>query len=291
MGRVIELVFYMILCGVLLTQKASSKKITKFLKNSTTSLQVKNNSSVYLKDKDISLKRSFFLGVTGKLYPVLKLANGTTIPSQTEDFDADGKWDNLFFVLNIKPKSMVKVFVEWQTHKPVFVARSTIRFGKRSSSTSPVVTLKKDTFYPYMLPSLLGYEPYQTDGPTWENDKVGFRHYFDGRNSKDLFGKRVSWMSPKNVGLTSSGAVEDNYHVLKDWGRDILPVGNSVGLGGVGLLINKKLNRLGVLITDTVHNIDSTNFNILTNGPVMSSFSLKYTNWKTEDGRIYQISA
>jgi hypothetical protein len=141
-----------------------------------------------------------------------------------------------------------------------------------------------------MLPSRTGYEPYQTDGPTWENDKVGFRHYFDGRNSKDLFGKRVAWMSPKDVGLTSNGSVVDNYHVLKDWGRDILPVANSVGLGGIGLLIDNKLNRIGVTATDTLHNVAQTDFNILYNGPLKSSFTLNYHNWKSDAGTTYQVS-
>ena len=43
-------------------------------------------------------------------------------------------------------------------------------------------------------------------------------------------------MSPENVGINADGAVEDNYHVMADWGRDILAVGNSVGLGGYALI-------------------------------------------------------
>jgi len=58
------------------------------------------------------------------------------------------------------------------------------------SSATPVSPTTAATFYPNMLPAKTGYEPCQTDGPTWKKDKVGFRHYFDGRNSKDLFGKR-----------------------------------------------------------------------------------------------------
>ena len=46
----------------------------------------------------------------------------------------------------------------------------------------------------------LGYQRYQTDGPSWENDKVGFRHYLDGRNSKDVFGKKTPPPSPFDRG-------------------------------------------------------------------------------------------
>lgn len=34
------------------------------------------------------------------------------------------------------------------------------------------------------------YYPFQMDGPARENDKGGFRLYFDGRNAKDMFAKR-----------------------------------------------------------------------------------------------------
>lgn len=281
---------YTLLCVLSINRVVKSETKNSGNKPTVNCLLLKNRSSVYLQDKDVTLSLPFFLSASGELYPVLKTANGITIPSQTEDVDADGKWDNLFFVVDIKPKSEMKIFVEWQDIKPIYTKRSTVTFGKRNSSSSPVVTLIKDTFYPNMLPSLLGYEPYKTDGPTWENDKVGFRHYFDGRNSKDLFGKLVPGMMPKDVGLDSIGSVEDNYHVLKDWGRDILPVGNSVGIGGIGLLIDKRFNRLGGLITDTMHNIENTKFSILSSGPVKSAFSLSYNNWRALDNRIYQVS-
>src|SRR3546814_5990698 len=105
-----------------------------------------------------------------------------------------------------------------------YAPQTAVRFGKRDRATDPVEPRHGDTLYADLLPLSIGYQPYQTDGPSWENDKVGFRHYLDGRNSKDVFGKKLSRMSPEDVGVNAQGAVEDNYHVMLDWGRDILPV-------------------------------------------------------------------
>ncbi|RYJ37642.1 hypothetical protein NU08_3416 [Flavobacterium anhuiense] len=134
----------------------------------------------------------------------------------------------------------------------------------------------------------LGYQKYQTDGPTWENDKVGFRHYLGGRNSKDVFGKKLPKITPENVGINSKGSFEDNYHVMYDWGRDIFPVGNSVGLGGYALLIDNKINRLGILGNDTINNVEKTTFKIVAECSVNSVLSYHYQNWNAA-GNLYQV--
>nr|WP_244248450.1 DUF4861 family protein [Flavobacterium foetidum] len=110
----------------------------------------------------------------------------------------------------------------------------------------------------------------------------------DGRNSKDVFGKKLPAITPENVGINSKGAVEDNYHVMYDWGRDIFPVGNSVGLGGYALLIDNKINRLGILGTDTLNNVEKTTFKIVSEGPVNSILSYNYENWNAA-GNLYQV--
>jgi hypothetical protein len=134
----------------------------------------------------------------------------------------------------------------------------------------------------------MGFQRYQTDGPSWENDKVGFRHYLDGRNAKDVFGKKVSYMSPESVGINAAGAVEDNYHVMENWGRDVMAVQNSIGIGGVAMLKKDSIFRLGVTVDDTINNVEKTNFHIVTEGPVRSMLNINYQNWKPAD-RPYNV--
>ena len=256
---------------------------------SQTTIILKNKSSVALKDKAIIITKASLKKVDDGKFPLILSAKGDTIASQFDDVDGDKKWDELFFVIDLKAKQKIQLSLHWVNFVPAFTKRTSVRFGKRTSANTPVKSLYADTAYMDEMPKKIGYQPYQTDGPSWENDKVGFRHYFDGRNAKDLFGKRVPWMSPENVGLTAQGAVVDNYHVLKDWGRDILPVGNSIGLGGIALLVKDSLARLGVTVNDTRNNVENTAFHIFSEGPVRSILNFRYTNWKTM-GRTYQVS-
>lgn len=81
---------------------------------------------------------------------------------------------------------------------------------------------------------LIAYE-----GPGWESDKVAYRLYLDGRNAIDIFGKRT----PELV-LSGVGRGED-YHAMAAWGMDILKVGASVGVGGVGVYDDGALRQIG----------------------------------------------
>lgn len=97
-------------------------------------------------------------------------------------------------------------------------------------------------------------------------------------------------MSPDSVGINAQGAVEDNYHVMADWGRDVMAVGNSAGIGGLELMIGDSLYRLGVLPNDTVNNVENTTFNIVTEGPVRSILHLTYNNWHPDSSnRTYSL--
>ena len=255
-----------------------------------TDITLSNTSSIDLTDKAISIEKSQLSDLPeGVAYPLIISAKGDTIASQLDDLDGDKKWDELFFVVDLSANSTETFSLQWVNEKPRYVVRTSARFGKRSSADTPVKPATSDTLYANDLPKSLGYQPYQTDGPSWENDKVGFRDYFDGRNAKDLFGKIASFMSPENVGINKEGAVEDNYHVMADWGRDILAVGNSVGIGGYGLIAGDKLLRLGVTVDDSINNIEKTTFRIMAEGPVKSVLSYHYENWHPDENRNYQV--
>ena len=244
-----------------------------------------NNADINLIDKGISIQRGQ-LDIEENKYPSIRDAAGNLVPAQLDDVDGDGNWDELFLVTDFSARENKSLTLEWVDNPHDFTTRTSVRFGKRESADEPVRPRTEDTMPADSLPRSVGYQPYQTDGPSWENDKVGFRHYFDGRNSKDVFGKKTSEMSPEDVGISATGAVEDNYHVMEDWGRDILAVGNSVGLGGIALMINDLPARIGVTVEDAINNIESSTFRILSEGPVRSIITFEYNNWET-NGRIY----
>jgi hypothetical protein len=253
-----------------------------------TKITLTNKEDLALVDKPIRIARGEIDRLPkGKMFPLV-LNESDTIPAQLDDLNGDGEWDELFFVVNMPPQGKLNLTLSWQEDSIAFPPRTSVRFGKRDGRDLPVRPLTSDTLLASEIHARLGYQPYQTDGPSWENDRVGFRHYFDGRNSKDLFGKKVSYMSPENVGISATGAVEDNYHVMADWGRDVLAVGNSVGIGGINLMIGDSLSRIGTAAGDTVTNVEMATFNIVQEGPVRSIMDFNYFNWRPLD-RTYQV--
>ena len=259
-----------------------------FINCNAQKITLKNTSDIAVPQKAISIKRNQIASkYFSKSFPIL-ISKNDTIPAQLNDLDGDGKWDELFLVTDLAPNEKKTATLNWSLKDPKFPIKTSVRFGKREAKDLPVQPATEEVLMANQVHKKLGFQKYQTDGPTWENDKVGFRHYLDGRNSKDVFGKKIPAITPENVGINAKGAVEDNYHVMYDWGRDIFPVGNSVGLGGYALLINDKINRLGILTNDTLNNVEKTTFKIVSEGPVNSVLSYKYQNWKAS-GNNYQV--
>jgi hypothetical protein len=216
----------------------------------------------------------------GNVYPLIINHNGDTLAAQLDDLNGDKEWDELFVVTDLKAGETASYRFLWSDKEPAFTNRTSIRFGVRKNRESKVAPAVADTFYPNQLPGVIGYQRYQTDGPTWENDKVGFRQYLDGRNSIDVFGKKISAISPEDVGINEAGVTEPNYSAMQEWGTDIMHVGNSVGLGGSALLIGDSLARLGITEQDSLNNVDTTICHIVTEGPVRSELQVEYKGWK-----------
>ncbi|TDD95723.1 DUF4861 domain-containing protein [Flavobacterium cellulosilyticum] len=258
-------------------------------KVTSVTITLANDSDIELSEKAVAVNRNLIdRNAMTKGFPLL-IFKSDTIPSQVNDLDGDGKWDELFLVTHFSPKEQKTIQLKWVKEMPKFPIRTSVRFGKREAKNIPVQPATEEVLMADQVHAKLGFQKYQTDGPTWENDKVGFRHYLDGRNAKDVFGKRIPAITPENVGINSAGAVEDNYHQMYDWGRDIFPVGNSAGLGGYALSVNNEITRLGIITTDKLNNIEKTTFKIVSEGPENSILNYKYYNWKVS-GNQYQVN-
>jgi hypothetical protein len=218
--------------------------------------------------------------------PVIMDEEANSVPCQLDDTDGDGQWDELAFVYTLKPNQKVGLKIQWidQAQYPVFTRRTNIRYGKMVAP-GKIVELTEDGHGKYDLPRGAGY-PYQMDGVAWENDKMGFRHYFDGRNCRDVFGKRVPDMVLDTVGIAPGGHPGDTYHVLADWGRDIMSAANSFGLGALVILSQDSLIRMGVTNEERTDNVDSTCYKLVAEGPVRSVFQLRFYGWEVRDAKI-----
>jgi hypothetical protein len=106
------------------------------------------------------------------------------------------------------------------------------------------------------------------EGPGWESDKVGYRFYLDWRNAIDIYGKKIPEMVLQGVGLDGF----ESYHEMSNWGMDILKVGESLGIGSIGLWHDGKAERVSVT--------ESVTCEIVSNGPVYSQIQTRYNGWQ-----------
>lgn len=212
------------------------------------------------------------------------------VPSQADDTDGDGLWDELAFEFSLPSGGHDYVEIAWATEStlPRYPVKTNIRLGKLNAdgvledrdSDSHDNTVATEPIKPY---------PWQFDGPGWENDLIAMRLYIDGRNSRDIFGKKVSDLVLDGVGL-EKGNPKYNYQVMHPWGYDNLAVSGSFGPGGIGLEKDGKLVRLGLEKKDTLDNVARTTFTKLYEGPVRSAFRMDYEGWDTGDGQKVDLS-
>jgi hypothetical protein len=111
----------------------------------------------------------------------------------------------------------------------------------------------------------IGDKLFKYEGFGWESANVAYRVYFDERALVDIFGKRLPAMVLQKVGLDG-----DDYHTLADWGMDILKVGTSLGLGGIGFWRKDALVKPQNFTKQKVE---------LLNGPLQSRVKFTQAGW------------
>lgn len=251
--------FFCIICFLVLSCEAE-KKLT--FKNP---LPVDRADEIIILPKaDLSKK----VALKADLLPVFKNAAGEILPSQLDDLDGDGNWDEAVLLLDFKASETIDVRVGFVTESeyPEFEKRTNLRLAilQDDGSYNEVDSYKalpcKDDFKVIA----------QAESVSWENDKIAFRNYFDCRNVKDLFGK----LKPELILDKLSTPEMGSYHDLNDWGMDVLHCGSSLGSGGLALLRNDSLYRLG--------STDVYEFQKIVEGPVRSLFELRYKGWEVE---------
>jgi len=256
--------------------------------------QEKSPSTIYLSnplnleriDETFIITRNEFKAAKSTLVPIIINMEGDTIPTQLDDINGDNNWDELSFEYTLKKYENVILNIKWVSPKmyPVFPLRTNVRYGKMISPGN-IQELAFDFRTNKDTVRGKGY-PYQMDGIAWENDKMGFRHYFDGRNDRDVFGKRVSTMALDTVGIDSKGYPANTYQVPAKWGRDILNVGNSFGLGGLAMMSSDTIIQLGDIETGLADNVDSTYYRLIIEGPVRSVFRIEHKGWHVGNRKV-----
>src|ERR1043166_9059799 len=165
------------------------------------------------------------------------------LPSQADDLDADNKYDELAFQIDLKPRQTRIV---------------TIAYGE----TATVQRLRND--YPKRTAAKFTMK---FDGLGWESEAMAWRIYFDKCNAIDVWGKRRSGLY-----LEMFGAPEYVYHWESPFGRDIYRIGDAIGIGAVAALVDGKAVR--------VDDVTERKWRIISAGPVRVIVEVAYKGWK-----------
>lgn len=212
------------------------------------------------------------------------LADGKEVASQANDLDADGQYEAIVAVLDFAPNAERALTLRYA---PSGVAERS--YAKRSYAELSVKSGGRFIDRKYVGGQFINVRslrvpPEHTDhsefiryeGPGWESDRIGYRFYLDWRNAIDLFGKKVSHIVLPSVGQDGF----NSYHQMAIWGMDILKVGESLGIGSVGMWLDGKAHR--------VSTTDSVLCEVVLDGPVQSLIRTKYFGWQVS-GRSYDL--
>ena len=167
----------------------------------------------------------------------------TELASQADDMDGDSQLDEIAFQVELKAGQTRIV---------------TIAYGEQAT----IARLR--SLYP---PRTHAKFATRFEGLAWESEATAWRIYFDRRNAIDLYGKRRPGLY-----LEMFGAPEYDYHEESPAGRDIYKIGDALGLGAVGALIDGRAVR--------VSDVRERDWRIISTGPVRAVVELTYKGWK-----------
>ncbi|SEA17033.1 protein of unknown function [Arachidicoccus rhizosphaerae] len=241
-------------------------------------LTLKNTTAIDRPEQVVSLSRKLLEAKAGPLANnyLQFSADKKPLQAQFEDLNGDGKWDEVLLCCPIKASASVQVSFEKSAepsgsgmpalaHARMKLKNEDQSFGENMDKLEMPYQNPPTDFSKHALP------PYLTEGPGWENDKVAFRLYFDTRNNKDIYGKRIPGMVMDSVGANP----KNSYHKLAPWGMDILKVGTSLGAGALAFSYRLPDGK-DTLVRLGGNDIKGETYQLLSDGPLQASFLMTY---------------
>ncbi len=205
---------------------------------------------------------------------VVLLEGADTVPCQFADTNGDGKADVLLFLTAFEqPGSREYRLIRAQAGAGKFTQRAQAVLSVKTGGAwngrvyeggafSEVTSLRVPAQHTDHS-GLIRFE-----GPGWESDKIAYRFYLDWRNATDIFGKQTDSMVLQQVGREGL----NSYHDLSPWGMDVFKVGESLGVGSIGMWAQGKVNMVSVT--------DSLFSRIVLNGPLQAQVETRYYGWQ-----------
>lgn len=193
------------------------------------------------------------------------------IPSQLDDLDGDRKADELAFVIDMPAQSTRQIDITLsaapaqKTYTPRVSAQLLIRDAKKGKH-APIqsVTVPGTTNF---------YNMVYGHGPMFESELVGYRIYFNEKQTIDPYGK----FTPR-LELTESQFYPTDEQLARGFGDDVLMVGNSCGIGALKGWDGQKAVHIAPVAYRTER--------ILACGPVRAVVEVEVQGWEYQGSRL-----
>jgi hypothetical protein len=145
------------------------------------------------------------------------------ICSQLDDFDGDGKADELAFLLDMGAgeSKKIRLVTGDAAAAPCAAGRVHAQLLLRDTVGSAITPVPSAS-----SPSGNLYNRLYHHGPAWETELIAYRAYFDAKQTIDVYGKRKQQLE-----LDASKWYPTDEQLSQSFGDDILLVSGSVGVG------------------------------------------------------------
>jgi hypothetical protein len=187
-----------------------------------------------------------------------KETNGHFLVYQMDDVNKDGVWDELFFMIDLKPRETKSIY---------------LYIGKSERG-----------LYPHKTHAGMGYYGRHTV-PFWEAEYIGWKLWFP--TDVDMHGKREPMLTAyPEYTLNLSG-----YFMPPKYGTDIMTVANTFGDGGICLFENPALPdslsrpRFSPAAGTGPFTDTRFAFDVVYNGPLRSAIRARTMNWNSGKGQ------
>ncbi len=196
--------------------------------------------------------------------------DGKEIASQLDDLNGDGKNDELCFLTDMEKKSKQTFSVTLSEKTSTKVYEPQV-YVEMMLTNKKIKSSNKQDLYISNLTVENGTNPYwmlHHHGPAFENDMVGYRIYFDHRQTVDIYGKYR-----KGLELKQTQFYPDKQQKAAGFGDDVLWVGQTFGLGALRGWDGKAPQML--------KDVDYRTMKIVSRGPLRTIVEVIDEGWNT----------
>lgn len=193
------------------------------------------------------------------------------VPSQLDDMDSDYVPDELAFVVDISAKEIKRIELSLSDERIVR------QYPQRVFATMLARDTKKEKHAEIRSVTVPGdvnfYNMIHGHGPMFESELVGYRIYFNAKQTVDPYGK-----FSKGLELEESQFYPDDEQLARGFGDDVLMVGNSCGVGALKGWNGEKASHIEPVAFRTER--------ILAKGPVRVIAEVKVEGWEYQNSLL-----